>query len=283
MKRAGIIMICAALSACGASGDPASVLQGYGEADYIYVSAQDGGVIGAVPVREGDVVETGDIVFELDPDRMGLNADAAAAQRSAQREAVRAAEADLQLAERNLARGQELFESGFYPRARLDSDQAARDAAAAKLQQARRALSAARADTDLARQRVNDLEGAAPADGTIQRVYHRAGEVVAAGQPIVALLAPQNMKIRFFVPEPMLAQLHLGDLVDISCDGCTSGQQARISYIATEPQFTPPVIYSLEQREKLVFLIEARPLDPTAIRPGLPVDVTVPDAPAASS
>jgi HlyD family secretion protein len=104
-------------------------------------------------------------------------------------------------------------------------------------------------------------------------MIHRQGEVVAAGQPIVALLAPQNMKVRFFAPEAALAQLAVGGRVSVSCDGCAEAASATISFIASEPQFTPPVIYSLDQREKLVFLVEARLDAPAPIRPGMPVDV----------
>jgi hypothetical protein len=94
--------------------------------------------------------------------------------------------------------------------------------------------------------------------GTIEQIFHRQGEVVAAGQPIVALLPPENLKVRFFAPEALLAQLRVGETVSIGCDGCEQPVAATISFIAREPQFTPPVIYSLDQREKLVFLVEAR-------------------------
>jgi HlyD family secretion protein len=120
---------------------------------------------------------------------------------------------------------------------------------------------------------VSDLEGSAPAAGTIERIYHRAGEVVAAGQPIVALLPPENMKVRFFAPEAMLSQFPVGARVLVSCDGCAAPVEATVSYVAREPQFTPPVIYSLDQRQKLVFLVEARLATPGPIRPGMPVDV----------
>lgn len=111
--------------------------------------------------------------------------------------------------------------------------------------------------------------------GTVERVYHRAGEVVAAGQPILALLPPENMKVRFFAPQDQLARLPIGARVDVSCDGCAEPAHARVSFVAREPQFTPPVIYSLDQREKLVFLVEARFDGPTPIRPGMPVDVRI--------
>jgi HlyD family secretion protein len=188
---------------------------------------------------------------------------------------VTTAQAEAVLAQRNYARGAQLAAQDFYPRARLDSDRAARDAANARLAQARREASALSAETGLARERLNDLAGAAPAAGTIEQIFHRPGEVVAAGQPIVALLPPENMKVRFFAPEELLSQLRLGGRVNISCDGegCAEPIPATISFIAREPQFTPPVIYSLDQREKLVYLVEARFAGAVPIRPGMPVDV----------
>jgi len=274
MKRLLVISF-ALLLAAACSRAESNLMQGYGEADYLYLSSQDAGVIGELFVREGDVVEQGQQVFRLDPERLGYGAESAEAQRAAAAAAVATAQAEATLAQRNYARGLQLAEQGFYPRARLDSDRAARDAATARLAQARRQAAAAGAETNLAEERLSDLSGAAPAAGTIEQIFHRQGEVVAAGQPIVALLPPENMKVRFFAPEELLSQLDVGDHVLVSCDGegCAQPLTATVSFIAREPQFTPPVIYSLDQREKLVFLVEARFAAPVPIRPGMPVDV----------
>lgn len=271
MKRILILSLALLATACG---KPASgAMQGYGEADYIYLSSQDAGIVGEILVREGDAVEAGAQIFRLDPQRLSYGAQSAEAQRSAANATIATAQAEATLAQRNYARGAELEARGFYPRARLDADRAARDAANARLAQARREAGALNAETGLARARLNDLAGAAPAAGTIEQIFHRPGEVVAAGQPIVALLPPENMKVRFFAPEELLSQLRLGGSVTISCDGCAEPIAATISFIARQPQFTPPVIYSLDQREKLVYLVEARFTGAVPIRPGMPVDV----------
>jgi len=273
MKRFLIFSLAVLAAACGR--ETPSVLQGYGEADYIYLSSQDAGVVGELLVREGDVVEAGARVFRLDPQRLSYGVQSAAAQRAAAIAAVRTAQAQAALAQRNYERGAQLAERGFYPRAQLDADRAARDVANAQLAQARREAAAAGAETGLAEERLNDLAGAAPVAGTIEQVFHHQGEVVAAGAPIVALLPPENMKVRFFAPEAMLAQFPVGARVLVSCDGCVAPVEARVSFVAAEPQFTPPVIYSLDQREKLVFLVEARFDGATPIRPGMPVDVRI--------
>ncbi|MDZ4692081.1 efflux RND transporter periplasmic adaptor subunit [Terricaulis sp.] len=270
MKRL-ILPLALLLAACGAR--ESDTLQGYGEAEYIYIASQETGVVREVLVREGDVVEAGAPIFTLDRDRLAFSAESASAQAQAASAGIRTAQAEAALAQRNFTRGSELFERGFYPRARLDADRAARDTANARVAQARREASAAGAATGLARQRLSDTDGAAPTAGVIQQIYHRPGEVVAAGQPIAALLAPSNMKVRFFAPQDILARLPVGARVNVSCDGCDDEIVATISYVATDPQFTPPVIYSLDQREKLVFLVEARFDAPNAVRPGMPVDI----------
>jgi HlyD family secretion protein len=99
--------------------------------------------------------------------------------------------------------------------------------------------------------------------------------VVSAGRPIVSLLPPGNIKVRFYVPEAMLPKLSAGEPVKVSCDGCASDITARISFISGSSEYTPPVIYSLDERSKLVFLIEALPERPNALRVGQPVSVTV--------
>lgn len=273
MKRLLVLSLLLLAAAC--SRETSGVLQGYGEADYIYLSSQDAGVVGELFVREGDAVEAGARVFRLDPTRLNYGAEGAAAQRAAAAAAVRTAQAQATLAQRNYARSVQLAERGFYSRARLDADRASLDVANAQLAQARRQAVAAGADTGLAERRLEDLAGTAPIAGTIQQIFHRQGEVVSPGQPIASLLPPENMKVRFFAPEAMLAALPVGARVMVSCDGCGDPIEARVSFVASEPQFTPPVIYSLEQREKLVFLIEARFDGATPIRPGMPVDVRI--------
>ena len=282
----------AALMLAGCSPERSDTLQGYGEAVYLYVAPQDGGVIAKLSVKEGDQVEAGAVVATLDGARAAYQRDAAKAAAEAARanvaddgalaEAVRQAEADRNLAAKTLARTQELVATRAASRAKLDADRAALQSAEAALAAAKaqreaavQQLGAAEADLGLAERRLADLTLKAPAAGTIERIYRRAGEVVGAGAPVLALLSPENMNVRFFVPEAQLSAMRPGEEVKLSCSGCPAGLSARITYVASDPEFTPPVIYSLDERAKLVFLVEASPSDPAAIRPGLPVDVTL--------
>jgi HlyD family secretion protein len=98
---------------------------------------------------------------------------------------------------------------------------------------------------------------------------------VAAGRPVLAVLPPGNLKVRFFVNEATLPQIKIDDVVNVHCDGCPSGLTAKVSFIARNSEFTPPVIYSLDERSKLVFLIEALPEKPEVLRVGQPVSVAI--------
>jgi HlyD family secretion protein len=111
-------------------------------------------------------------------------------------------------------------------------------------------------ETRIARQSVY-----APKDGIIQDVYFWPGEVVNAGQPVLALLPPENRKIRIYVRETQLSRFSLGAKIKVFCDNCADGLEARVIYISQQAEFTPPVIFSLEERGKLVFRIDARPDD----------------------
>jgi HlyD family secretion protein len=121
---------------------------------------------------------------------------------------------------------------------------------------------------------LDKLRIAAPAAGTVEQIYFRAGEVVSAGQPVVALLPPERLKVRFFVPETQLAAARVGRTVSVVCDGCPGDLKARISFVARNAEFTPPVILSREERSRLVFMVEAQPMG-AAVRlsAGQPVEV----------
>jgi HlyD family secretion protein len=106
----------------------------------------------------------------------------------------------------------------------------------------------------------------------------REGEWVAAGSPVVRLLPPANVKIRFFVPQPLLDRFAVGREVQIRWDGGEAPVAAHVTYVSTEPEFTSPIIYSNETRSKLTFMIEARPAveDAPRLHPGQPVEVAAP-------
>ena len=141
-------------------------------------------------------------------------------------------------------------------------------------------MTAAEAQLDSAEWTLDQRQATAPAAGRIADTYARPGETIAAGTPVVSLLPPENIFFRFYVPETVLAMIHQGQKVGIACDSCPKGLQASVSFIATAPEYTPPVIYSEGTRGSLVYMIEARPdaRDAVLIKPGQPVDVSPPEA-----
>lgn len=125
-----------------------------------------------------------------------------------------------------------------------------------------------------AQKRLEDLMPVAPEDALVENTFFNVGEWVPAGSPVVSLLPDFRVKLRFFVPEEDVARARTGREVAFSCDACPTGLKARIIYVSPRAEYTPPVIYSQSARAKLVFLVEARPLNAsTPLPPGLPVAV----------
>jgi len=159
----------------------------------------------------------------------------------------------------------------------LDDDLQLADVAMqqAALKNAQQAYERAQARLNSAQTRLTRRRVFSPVTGTVQQIYYWGGELVPAGKPIVAILPPGNLKVRFFVNEATLPTVKMGDVVRINCDGCDADITATVSFIARASEFTPPVIYSTEERSKLVFLIEARTQQPERLRVGQPVSVTL--------
>jgi HlyD family secretion protein len=279
------------------------LLQGYVEGDLVLVGAQSPGRITELAVDAGKKVEAGAHLFALDDEEETAARNEAAAkledlkaagQRPEQvavlEAAERRAQAALELSRTELDRQRELFKRGVSAEARLQQAQSTFERDEAALQEARRqikaaelagrdsAIAAAEAALDGAEKALAKRRVAAPVTAMVEDVYFRPGEVVAAGQPVLALLPPGNRKIRFYVPEPRLSALRIGQDVTIGCDGCQD-MRATLTFVASEAEFTPPVIFSQEERSKLVFRAEAHLTEGEALPLGLPVDVHIGAAP----
>ncbi|GAP36149.1 HlyD family secretion protein [Piscinibacter sakaiensis] len=310
--------ILAALASVGCSPALPPAMTGWVEADLVHVAAPAAGRIEALHVARGERVAAQAPLFALDADAeqlARLQAEAQAAQAQAQalnlksgRRAPEVAAVAQQLAQARAAqaasqaaldRNQALVAQGFLSATRLDDlrASAARDAARVKELQAQlqvvqlgarpqeiaaadAALRAAQAQRDLAQWREGQRAAQAPVPGQVVDVFYQRGERVAANAPVVALLPDGALKLRFFAPEPLLAQLAIGGTVRLSCDGCPPDLGARIVFVSPRAEFTPPVIYGNDTRSKLVFMVEARLPDdaPSALKPGQPVDVRLPAA-----
>jgi HlyD family secretion protein len=249
MKMKLTALAFAALALAGCNNDDSRKLQGWVEAELIFVSPDEQGRVESLKVREGDHVKQGDVLFTVDDDLQ---------------------KADMVVKKAAVTNAQQAFDRAKELLKTAAGTQKTYDDAEAALRQAQ-------ANLAWSETRVGRRSAYSPADGTIEQVYFRVGETVSAGKPVVALLPPKNLKMRFFAPEPILPQIKYGGSVAVSCDGCDKGLTAKISFIARSAEYTPPVIYSLDERAKLVYLIEARPDQPEKFRVGQPVTVTLPN------
>ncbi len=288
--------------------------QGYIEGELLFIGPEEAGRVERLAVRAGDSAEAGASLFDMDSVIQAAQRDAAAAglaQARAQLENQRAAQnrpeqiavlqaaqaraqAALDFSEKEFERQRSLVERGITPRAQFDQARANRDRDRAALEEAQRQIAAARlggrsaeiaageaavaaAEAGLrqAQARLDKRHLAAPQAGVVQDIFFRPGETVGAAQPVLALLPPEGRKVRFYVPEGLLAQAPLGTPVVVHCDGCRpEGLPARISFASREAEFTPPIIFSRTERARLVFRMEARFDAPVPTLPlGLPAQV----------
>jgi len=308
-----VLAMVAVLAACDAPPNGGH-FTGYVEAEFVYVAAPGSGWLVNAPFREGDSVSVGDVLFELDKDLQQAEVaeaidrlkqaaaqvrDLATGARQEEIVALKAqleeAKAALRLAKSERARWTKLVDRGFASEARGEQVITEHEAATAKVRTleanirvarlagrdavrdaAAAGRDAAAAALAQAKWRLGQRAVTAQVAGRIEEVFHRAGEFVTASAPVVSLLPPDAMKVRFFVPQAELSTVKLGALVNVVSAKSPEPMMARVSYIAREAEFTPPVIFSAESREKLVFLVEARLSKQAALRPGLPVDVRLP-------
>jgi len=244
-----LVLVALMLAGCDNSND--HVLQGWVEAELIFVSPDEQGRVETLKVREGDRVQKGDILFTVDDDL--------------QKADVVVRNTAVVNAQQSFDRAKELLKSAAGTQKTFDDAEAS--------------LRQAKANLEWSQTRLARRNAYSPGEATVEQIYYRPGETVPAGRPVVALLPPGNLKIRFFAPQSVLPEIKYGETVGVSCDGCEKGLTAKVSFIARSAEFTPPVIYSLEERAKLVFLIEARPEQPEKFRVGQPVTVTLPQEP----
>ncbi|QVQ27907.1 HlyD family secretion protein [Achromobacter deleyi] len=307
--------VLALLLLAGCGNNEQAFYQGYVEGEYVYIASSEAGRLDALTVRRGQQVGADTPLYALEATREAAARDQASAElaaASAQLEDIatgkRPPEVDVSLAQlaqaeaasrrsaAQLQRDSAQFRIGGIARSQLDDsrEQAQSDAArvrelkaqlevtrlpgrdeqrraqAAQVEAARAALT--QAEWTLAQKRL-----AAPAAGQVFDTMYRVGEWVPAGSPVVSLLPPGNIKVRFFVPETVVGSLKVGQQATLRCDGCGDPIPVRIDYVSDQAEYTPPVIYSRESRSKLVYMVEARPAPEAAARlhPGQPVEATL--------
>jgi HlyD family secretion protein len=313
MRHNALALLIAAVILGGCSGETPSTYQGYVEGEYVHVASPVGGRLERLLVQRGQTVEAKARLFELEADQetaakrqadeqlkasQAQLADLRVGRRNPELDVAKAqlaqAVAAEQQAAQQLKRDEAQFEVGGIPRAQLEDSRANHAIKAARVRELQGQLdvsrlparedqiraqdaqvAAARAASSQSDWRLDQKHVSATQGGLIVDTLYREGEWVPPGSPVVRMLPPQNVKVRFFVPQAVAGGLKPGRNVALRCDGCEAEVPATVSFIANEPEFTPPVIFSNETRAKLVFMVEARPSVENAVRlrPGQPVSV----------
>jgi HlyD family secretion protein len=310
-----VLATAAALSITGCASKRANTWQGYVEGKFVYVSSPESGRLDHLSVTRGETIDAGQSLFQLDNEpeddevhqaeqllrtSQSRLADLRTGKRPAEVEVTRAqsmqALAAKKQADQILASDEAQYRAGGIPQTELINARAAAESSALKVQELEASLAvdalpareqqikaqqeqvaADRAVLAEAEWRLQQKQIASPRQGLVFDTLYRRGEWVTAGNPVVELLPPENIEIRFFVPEPVMGKLHVGQSVRVNCDGCSVGLSAAITFISPQNEYTPPVIYSNENRSKLVFMVIAAPSAEKAagLHPGQPVEVAL--------
>jgi HlyD family secretion protein len=311
--RTGLVLVALALAGCDDA--PRTARQGYVEGEFVNVASPIAGRLDRLSVARGDTVASGVPLFALEAQNEAAAQRQAAEQlRAAEAQLAdlnvgkRPQELDVSRAQleqsraeekksaTRLARDEAQFAIGGIAKQQLDDSRAAHDADAARVKQLESEVAvgelpgrtaqirgqaaqvaAARAVLEQAQWRLDQKSIASTLAGRVHDTLYREGEWVAAGSPVVRLLPPGNVKVRFFVPQTEVGAIAPGRAASVHCDGCTADVPVTVTFVSTEAEFTPPIIYSNETRAKLVFMVEARPApaDAAKLRPGQPVSVTL--------
>lgn len=288
------------------------IINGYMEGEFVYIAPSASGILEEIYVTKGDNIKIGDKLFSIDTKTLQANVDTAKlslekaqsnyadltkGKRSEEILIILKqkdqAEAVLKNSKQELNRSQELYNDGFASKSDLDlktknynQAKGAYNEIEATLKTAMLGarddeLKMAQHDIEIAKQNLikaqkvfDDNHPIAKTDGKVEDVFYRLGELITTGSPVIQILPPKNIKARFFINQKLLPKFELGKNILINCDGCTAPIPASITFVSSTAEFTPPVIYSVESRDKLVFMIEATPKEFTpSLHPGLPINI----------
>jgi HlyD family secretion protein len=306
-------LLAALVTLTGCSGKQPPRYQGYVEGEFVHVASSVGGRLDHLLVTEGQRVSAGTPLFALESEneaaarrqaRQHLSAaeaqleDLRSGKRPQELDVIRAqlaqAVAEEKRSSADRVRDEALYKAEVIPRARLDETRARAESDAARTRELKNQLdvaglsardeqikaqaanvAAARAALEQADWMLHQKAVSALGAALVFDILYREGEWVQAGSPVVRLLPPENIKVRFFVPETVVGTLFIGKDAVLHCDGCPADIPAKVTYISTVSEYTPPIIYSNETRSKLVYMIEARPSADKApdLHPGQPVEV----------
>lgn len=287
---------------------------GYVEGEFVNVSSTQSGKLDKLFVKRGDHISPNDTLFALEcesellalkqaqADLSGAESTLRDYQKGSRPEEIRVIEAQLSQAlassdnaAKQFERNNALFPSNAVSKAQLDDSAALAEATEAKVKELKNSLSVAKLSKrldqiDAQKARVSQLKALVAqaqwkvdekgvksrTDALVFDTLYREGEWINTGGIIVRLLPPENIKIRFFVPQNISESLQIGDKLSIISRSDDKIIPAKITYISPEAEFTPPIIYSNETKNKLTYMIEAYPQksDAARLHPGQPVEVS---------
>jgi HlyD family secretion protein len=308
-----IALVCFSLSACSKQDN--NVVQGYIEGDLVYLAPSQSGHLLKLSAHRGDSVKAGAALFSLDlqPESDSLAQATATLQQAKatlkdmqlgeRPDAINEILANIAMTQSSIdfyskqeKRYEKLTQKSYGSQEDYDKNKNKHDMAVAKKANLEASLALAKLggrDNQLKAQeqvvaansasvahatwQVSQKTQNAPTAGVIYDTYYAEGEWVPAGGAVASILSPKDIHVIFFIPETRLATVHVGDKMDVHCDSCKA-VQAIVNYISNENEYTPPVIFSEDMREKLVYEVRASlPLDKAlSYHPGQPVDVTLP-------
>ncbi len=291
---------------------PRPLFQGYVEGENFYLASPFEGKLVKKHVSRGEFVQKNQVLFQIDPNpevimerellqaqkeaeylKIDLEKPHRALEIKALEDQVQIVDATLTLAKIRLKRFSEL-----YQKQATDLDHVDETRSYVKQLEASKAQAIANLDLSMLGARVDQVNAqdarllqakevlaaavwrlsqktlSAPADGLIFDTYYQEGELVAAGRPIASLLPRENIRVEFFVPARILPTLRLNQVVHFTCEGCQTLNKAIINYISPEAEYIPPLVYSRDNSDKIVFRVKARILEPLQFKPGQPVEIT---------
>lgn len=270
MRKYLVIAALLLLAACGKSDGNAWL--GYAEGDNAFISAPQPGWVSSLHVERGTLVHRGDLLFTLDDTTQKATRDQAEASLATAKASLSQEQANLIYTRTQLQRQSGLARARAGTAANLDLAKSNYEQSAARVAQLESQIQQMQASLTGANYSLSQRDVVSQTEGRVQDIYFRTGEYVPASTPVISILPPKNIYVRFFVPETEFDKVHIGERVRITCDGCKP-VDATITFIAQQQEFTPPVIFSEGVREKLVFKLEARGPGGLKLNPGQPVQV----------
>lgn len=270
MKCISMCLFLLLLTACGKSDNGAWL--GYGEGDNAFISAPQPGWVSSMRVERGTYVHRGDLLFTLDDTAQIASRDQAIATLTNAKASLAQEQANLAYTQMELTRQTGLARAHAGTPTDLDLAKSNYEQSVARIAQLRSQIEQMNASLSGATYSLTQRTVVAQTEGRVEDIYFRPGEYVPSSTPVVSVLPPKNIYVRFFVPETEFNKVRLGEKVRISCDGCKP-LDATVTFIAQQEEFTPPVIFSVGVREKLVFKMEARARGGLKLNPGQPVQV----------